>query len=423
MFGDKKFTFTEAMKSGIYFDRCIDLQAFDSDMNYLWSLNTPKTGYKPDITVKGSLIEGSQAISSFISITNLSYSADINNVAYILCRMYYRGLEGKEVGDLKNYKGHSILFSVLYADQEKEPPNRAVRFQCTVAAEDYTRAGCYIYVDGNGKFSKEKIQDNGTIASGDKTSILKPMKEVLLEMAKIYNSSLEPKFKKETNRTKDLQIYNVYFECEAHEDVKIPVANYSGTMLGLINTINATPVIINEQYLNPWKVIINEGQLKVCIVPPSDSKLNENKYFKERENGGSYSVVTTQTSSQGNETDSQKSKVIELFYVNSSYASGATREEVIISASTIFDDRIYPGCMCAIMGNTLMGRNRKKSVANEGSKLSKVTDEVVVFRATSNIDFEFSTTQKSSMSLKGPQILFNLDWNAYQNWKKGYNNS
>ena len=37
MFGDKKFTFTEAMKSGIYFDRCIDLQAFDSDMNNLLS--------------------------------------------------------------------------------------------------------------------------------------------------------------------------------------------------------------------------------------------------------------------------------------------------------------------------------------------------------------------------------------------------
>ena len=42
MLGDKKFSFIEALSSGIYFDRCIDLQAFDSDMNLLWCLNTPK---------------------------------------------------------------------------------------------------------------------------------------------------------------------------------------------------------------------------------------------------------------------------------------------------------------------------------------------------------------------------------------------
>lgn len=410
MFGDKKFTFEEAMKSGIYFDRCIDLQAFDEDMNYLWALNTPKSGYKPDITVRGSLIEGSQAISSFISITNLAYDADIHNVAYILCRMYYRGLEGKEVGDLKNYKGHSILFSVLYADQEKEPPNRAVRFQCTVAAEDYTRMGCYLYVDANGKFSKDKITDNGTTASGP--AIAKPMKEVLLEVAKIYNLNLDPKFKKETDRTKDLQIYNVYFECEAHESIKIPVSNYSGTLLGFINTINASSITINEKDVNPWKIIITEGELKVCIVTPSDDTLKDNKYYKHREEGGSYSVDTALTQSQGNESDSQKSKVVELFYVNSAY-----RTETVISVNTIFDDRIYPGCLCAIMGNAVMGRNRKKSATTEGSRLSNVTDDVVVFRATSKIDFEFSTTQKSSMSLAGPQETFDMDLASYNKWK------
>lgn len=403
MFGDKKFTFTEALKSGIYFDRCIDLQFYDANENYLWSLNTPKSGYKPDITVRGSLID-SQSISTFISITNLSYSADINDVAYILCRMYYRGLDGKDIGELSDYKGHSIMFSVLYADQEKEPPNRAVRFQCTVAAVDYTRMGCYLYADSRGKFSKDKISDNGT-TDGDKSTILKPMKEVMIELAKIYNLSLDQKFRVESKNTQDLQIYNIHFECEAHENVKLPISNYSGTLFGMINKINATPVIINEQYMNPWKIIVNKGELKVCIVTPSDPKLKENKYFKLRESGGSYSVITSQTKAQGNKSDSQKAKVVELFYVNSAY-----RNETLINVTTLFDDRIYPGCLCAIMGNAIMGKNK-------GSRLSKVTDEVVVFRITSNINYEFSTTQKSSMSFTGPQEMFDLDWASYQNWK------
>lgn len=417
MLGDKKFSFIEALSSGIYFDRCIDLQAFDSDMNLLWCLNTPKNGYKPDITVKGEMIGGSQVISTFISITNLAYDAQINDVAYVLCRMYYRGLIGKQVGDLDNYQGNSVLFSVLYADQEKEPPNRAVRFQCTIAAIDYTRLGTRIYVDANGKFSKDKITDNGTSGDGNKASLLKPMKEVLLEMAKIYNLSLDAKFKKDSKRTQDLQIYKINFECEAHENAQIAVANYNGTMLGLLNTINASCVNINSQSMNAWNATIvkrEKCELDVNIVLPADSSLKDNKYFKRRENGGSYEVTTSQTKAQGNEKNTQNSKVVELFYVNY-----ATRSETVITVSTMFDPRIFPQCACAIMGNTIMGKNRRRSAKNDGSRLSKVTDNVVVFYAEGGIEFEFSTTQKSYMTLQGPiDKIEDMNWEQYKKWKE-----
>src|SRR5574344_809969 len=150
----------ESVHNGIYFDRCIDLTFYDENMNAKRFLKTPEVGYKPDITIKGTLIEGSYSISSFISITNLSYEFDINSIYYIKARMYYRGLIGKTVGNLENYQGHVILFSVLYADQEKEPPNRAVRFQCTVSATDYTRLGTKLYTDGDGVFTLDEKPSN-----------------------------------------------------------------------------------------------------------------------------------------------------------------------------------------------------------------------------------------------------------------------
>ena len=72
-------SFLESVQNGIYFDRCIDLTFYDENMTPKWYLKTPEVGYKPDITIKGTLIEGSYSISSFISITNLSYDFDINS--------------------------------------------------------------------------------------------------------------------------------------------------------------------------------------------------------------------------------------------------------------------------------------------------------------------------------------------------------
>ena len=66
-----------------------------------------------------------------------------------------------------------------------------------------------------------------------------------------------------------------------------------------------------------------------------------------------------------------------------------------------------------------MGKNRRRSAKDDGSRLSKVTDNVVVFYAEGGIEFEFSTTQKSYMTLQGPvDKIEDMNWEQYKKWKE-----
>ena len=389
-------SFLESVHNGIYFDRCIDLTFYDEDMNPKGYLKTPKVGYKPDITIKGTLIEGSYSISSFISITNLSYEFDINSIYYIKARMYYRGLTGKRVGNLENYQGHVVLFSVLYADQEKEPPNRAVRFQCTVSATDYTRLGTKLYTDGDGVFTLEEKTSNANNNEQNK-SVGRKLKDVLMEVCKMYNQSLAPRLK--TGDT-DLQIYKLIFDCKKHEDIEIDVGkNFSGNIGAYLSSINNKTVTINGVMYNVFKVYINQNTMNVSIVYPNDTSLLEGEYFKERDdNGGEYAIQNAVGITPANIVK-DNSNDIPLYYIKSAY-----RQETIINVTTLFDDRIYPGCNCKIVGSSIMGKSKTRSLAKDGSRITSYRNEMVTFRATGKIEYEFSTTGGSSMNLQGPVV-------------------
>ena len=69
--------FTTAKSLGYYFDRCIDLDFYNTDMEHIASLRTPKRGLKPTITIKGLFIEGGYAIDSYISIQNMAFDIDV----------------------------------------------------------------------------------------------------------------------------------------------------------------------------------------------------------------------------------------------------------------------------------------------------------------------------------------------------------
>ena len=389
-------SFLESVNNGIYFDRCIDLTFYDEDMNPKGYLKTPEVGYKPDITIKGTLIEGSYSISSFISITNLSYEFDINSIYYIKARMYYRGLGGKTVGNLENYQGHVILFSVLYADQEKEPPNRAIRFQCTVSATDYTRLGTKLYTDGEGVFT---LEENTSAANSNakNKSVGRNLKDVLMEVCELYNRSLPPRLKTGGN---DLQIYKLIFDCKKHEEITVDVGkNFSGNIGAYLSSINNKTISINGVMYNVFKVFINQGVMNVNIVYPNDTSLLESEYFRERtDNGGRYDIqnavgITPANVIRVGSTD------IPLYYVKSAY-----RQETIINVTTLFDDRIYPGCNCKIVGSSIMGKSKTRSLAKDGSRITSYRNEMVTFRATGKIEYEFSTTNGCSMTLQGPVV-------------------
>ena len=389
-------SFLKSVQNGIYFDRCIDLTFYDENMNPKGYLKTPEVGYKPDITIKGTLIEGSYSISSFISITNLSYAFDINSINYIKARMYYRGLTGKTVGNLDKYQGHVILFSVLYADQEKEPPNRAIRFQCTVSATDYTRLGTKLYTDGNGVFTLLEKPFNANNNTQNK-SVSRKLKDVLMEVCKMYNQSLPPRLK--TGDT-DLQIYKIIFDCKKHEDIEVDVGkNFSGNIGSYISFLNNKTVTINGVMYNVFKVFINQNIMNVSIVYPNDSSLIDNEYFKERtDNGGEYNVQNAVGNPPTNVVNG-KSSDIPLYYIKSAY-----RQETVINVTTLFDDRIHPGCNCKIVGSAIMGRSKTRSLAKDGSKITSYRNEMVTFRVTGKINYEFSTTNGNSMILQGPVV-------------------
>lgn len=389
-------SFLKSVQNGIYFDRCIDLTFYDENMNPKGYLKTPEVGYKPDITIKGTLIEGSYSISSFISITNLSYEFDINSIYYIKAKMYYRGLKGKTVGNLENYQGHVILFSVLYADQEKEPPNRAIRFQCTVSANDYTRLGTKLYTDGDGVFTLVEMPFNANNNTQNK-SVSRKLKDVLIEVCKMYNQSLPPRLK--TGDT-DLQIYKLIFDCKKHEDIEVDVGkNFSGTIGAYLSFINNKTVTINGVMYNVFKVFINQNEMNVSIVYPNDSSLIDSEYFQERtDNGGEYSVQNAIGIPPANVANG-KSSDIPLYYIKSAY-----RQETVINVTTLFDDRIYPGCNCKIVGSSIMGKSKTRSLAKDGSKITSYRNEMVTFRVTGKINYEFSTTNGSSMTLQGPVV-------------------
>ena len=312
--------------------------------------------------------------------------------------MYYRGLKGKTVGNLNNYQGHVILFSVLYADQEKEPPNRAIRFQCTVSATDYTRLGTKLYTDGNGVFTLVENPFNSDNNTQNK-SVSSKLKDVLMEVCKMYNQSLPPRLK--TGDT-DLQIYKIIFNCKKHEDIEVDAGkNFTGNIGSYLSFLNNKTVTINGVMYNVFKVFINQNIMNVSIVYPNDSSLIDNEYFQERtDNGGEYSVQNAVGIIPANVINGSSSD-IPLYYIKSAY-----RQESIINVTTLFDDRIYPGCSCKIVGSAIMGRSKTRSLAKDGSKITSYRNEMVTFRVTGKIGYEFSTTNGNSMILQGPVVKY-----------------
>ena len=109
--------------------------------------------------------------------------------------MYYKGLEeavGNSYWNKKTKNGHTILFRVLYADQEKEPPNRCVRFQCVVASKDttYLIHLCIYQVELQNTLVKILNPNNLTKVETDKLGSVVPLKELCGELIKIYNEGI-----------------------------------------------------------------------------------------------------------------------------------------------------------------------------------------------------------------------------------------
>lgn len=407
--------FQLAREIGYYFDRCIDLTFYNTDMEYIGRLKTPKRGLKPNITIKGLLIEGGYAIDSYISIQNMAFDIDIAYIGFVKARMYYSGLEESVVAtptSLKLKQGHTILYRVLYADQEKEPPNRCVRFQCVVASKDTSMYETPMYVSGGAvEYLMEGADANSLVATlANKSSSSVSLKRLCEELISVYNTGVTKNTKAGTNKEfYDLLKISILEIDEPLENLTVELSpgEYSiGDFVRQLNS-NATETDPTGFSYSKFKIVIDRGTMRVSTPVPSNWKevaraegftsatyeqYYNYKYASVKTN--TYSVLGGALSRQG------KTPVIPLNYVKS-----ATRSENVIYVETLFDDRITPGCHVAIKSNAIMGKKFGSSKSKTGG--SRILhyldgDKPVVFRNTGKIEYLFSTTEDSYMKMQGP---------------------
>lgn len=385
--------FQSAREIGYYFDRCVDLEFYSTSMQFLGKLVTPKRGMKPTITIKGKLIPGDYSINSFIMVQNMTYDIDIANIGYIKAHMYYSGIAESSIdtqllNELK--KGKDITYSVLYFDQDKEPPNRCVRFQCVVASQDTTRFETPVFVNGG-----SLGYDTGAIRQvniTDKTNLVTDVKTLAKEIADVYNSSLERERRSGSRlRLKD-EIGITAIEIDnklLNKQIVVPQGSFS---LGdFIREINSQQGASDE---NNFKFVIVTGKVIVQRPLPKDwkaqakakSKKNEDFIKDWLEEGVSTFLLGTANKSFRTETQP----------VPLNYVRYATRSENVVSIETMFDTRIKPNCYVKINSKAIMGKKRG-NLNNSGSRLINYGGELLTLQIPGDIEYLFSTTEDSYM--------------------------
>lgn len=407
--------FQYATEVGYYFDRCIDLTFYNTDMEYIGKLVTPKHGIKPTITIKGLLIEGGYAIDSYISIQNMAFDIDVAYIGFVKARMYYSGFEESTrltVTTKKNKQGHTILYRVLYADQEKEPPNRCVRFQCVVASKDTSMYETPLYISGGSvNFLKRGVDANSLVVDlEDKTRSKVSLKKLCEELIKIYNKGIT----ENTPAGKSREYYNMMHISlleidEPLENLNVELSSGEYTIGDLIRQLNstATETDANGFSYSKFKIVIDRNTMRVSTPIPSNwkkmaSKEGYNSMTYEEYYNKKFGNVKTKTYSTlgGNLLSEKGVPVVPLNFVKS-----ATRSECVVYVETMFDDRITPGCHVAIKSNAIMGKKFGSSKSKTGGSriLHYLNNEKpVVFRNTGKIEYLFSTTEDSYMKMQGP---------------------
>lgn len=407
--------FQTAKTLGYYFDRCIDLDFYDTDMEHVASLRTPKRGLKPTITIKGLFIEGGYAIDSYISIQNMAFDIDVAYIGYIKARMYYSGLEentfDSEISN-KVRQGHTIMYRVLYADQEKEPPNRCVRFQCVVASKDTTMFETPMLVTGGSLTYLTPGLQAGNLVQvlSDKSGSSAPLKKICEDIITLYNQGIKTNTRAGTNPILYNSLRISVFEIDEElEDLEVELSSGDYKLGDFIRQLNshATETDVNGFTYSKFKIVIDRGSMRVSTPIPSNWKkialangcppANLSEYFTKN-----YLNVKTNTYTvtAGALKKEQECPVVPLSFVKS-----ATRSECVIYVETIFDDRITPGCHVSIKSNAIMGKKFGSSKSKSGgSRILNYldTEEPIVFRNTGKIEYLFSTTEDSYMKLQGP---------------------
>lgn len=335
------------------FDRCIDVQIYDSNRLLIAEVKTPEYGPKPEIKVEGTILSNTYQIGGKVTITNLERSVPVENAKFLVVEMYYGGAL------VSNVLRKQIIYSVLFADQSKQPPNRQVCFNCIVAGTtpDIMSARTSI----------------GKLDANNKPMEL-PLSTVLKDVISAYNKALldaEPSWYDKLCLDPEPEL-RMTATTEANYNSITTAAQWTDTSISEILaslmevTVDVEPIAkdatSNKYYLR-FNYYIDNNKLVVAELPSN-----------------AFIPITGQ-------------KRLEMTYVLSAYRYGP---QVHIRA--LFDPRIHQDMVISISATNLSG---KKVAGNLIPLLRDAELGVVLFRPVGGIQFVFSTTSENWMQMQG----------------------
>lgn len=334
------------------FDRCINVQIYTKDRTLIAEVKTPKYGPKPEIKVEGTILSNTYQIGGKVTITNLERSIPIENAEFLIVDMYY----GATVSTTMHKQ---IIYSVFFADQSKQPPNRQVCFNCIVA--------------GTTPDIMSSRTSIGKLDANNKPMEL-PLASVLKEVISAYNKALlaaEPSWYDKLSLAAEPEL-RMTATTEAKFNSITVAAQWTDTSISEILdslmevTVSTEPIAkgatSNKRYL-AFNYYIDNNKLVVAELPSNE-----------------FIPITGQ-------------KQLELNYVLSAYRYGP---QVHIRA--LFDPRIHQDMAISISATSLSG---KKVAGDLIPLLSNSELGVVLFRPVGGIQFAFSTTSENWMQMQG----------------------
>lgn len=335
------------------FDRCIDVYVYDEVGKEIARIITPEYGPKPEIKVEGCIISNTYQISGKVTITNLERSINVDDSKYLRVEMYYKGSQ------MFQNTHKSIWYSVQFADQSKQPPNRQVCFNCLVAGT-----------------TPDIMSTLATISKQDAN--LKPVEDTLENVLKLvieaYNDALyksEPmvydKFK--LNPEPVFRMSTAFATIAKNSKVALQWNNVA--ISSILDSLTMTTVEAEPTGENA------KTKTTFCLYC----------YYIEENN----LVVSLNPSELGMAVTSPD--VLQLDYVQSAYRYGP-----VVHVKSMFDPRIHQDVTIIMSATNLSG---KKVAGNLVPLLSTFGANMVQFRPVGGINFVFSTNGENFMTFQG----------------------
>lgn len=334
------------------FDRCINVQIYTKDKTLIAEVKTPEYGPKPEIKVEGTILSSTYQIGGKVTITNLERSVPVEHAEFLIVDMYYGGA----VSDAMHKQ---ITYSVLFADQSKQPPNRQVCFNCIVAGTTPDIM--------SSRTSIGKLDDNN-----------KPMElsldDILKDVISAYNKAL---------RDAEPSWYDTL--CLDSEPELRMTAKTEENYNSITVAAQWTDAAISE-------ILDSLMEVTVATEPIAKDATSRKRYLAFNYYIDNNKLVVAELPSNAF-IPIKEQKHLEMNYVLSAYRYGP---QVHIRA--LFDPRIHQDTVISVSATSLSG---KKAAGDLIPLLSDTESGAVLFRPVGGIQFAFSTTSENWMQMQG----------------------